>query len=173
MNYSDKTTFSIGSHFYFFISPQQMDFSPEPSIFEEHQQWKNIYSPIVVNNKSNNLLFSNFGTTFQNSSTIHEFNFDIFIDSVSKQLSNDIFHNLLKMVYTDSIYRSLQLNPNIPAHIEKEEHNLRKTKSLTSIKLDNILNESNDFLDLDQVDCCIFDDLDDSETDNRIFNTIS
>lgn len=148
---------------------------PEPSIWLEHMKWETKFSPHIIHSNSQNQLFSNFGS-FQSKNNVldDDFDYNSFINTISSQLSNDVVQNIMKIVYTDKIYKSLQLNPNCPMHVEKEKKNLRRTKSLIYKQNDNLLEEKEEFFDIEQLNFC---DSDEScgycDGRNQSFNSLS
>lgn len=132
---------------------------PDPSIWKEHLKWESKFSPHIIHSASQSQLFSNFGS-FQSKNDYFEDNFDYnsFINAISSQLSNDVFQNVMKIVYTDSIYKSLQLKKNCPMHIEKDERSSRRTKSLIYEKKNALFDEQEEILDFEQLNFCNSDD---------------
>ncbi|KAK8860767.1 hypothetical protein M9Y10_012433 [Tritrichomonas musculus] len=152
-----------------------MAFFPDPSIWLEHLQWETKFSPHIIHSASQSQLFSNFASYQDNNNyNIDDFDHNSFINAISSQLSNDVIQNIMKVVYTDSIYHSLQLNQNCPMHVEKQKSNLRRTKSFNFEQKDSIFDEHDEFIDFDQLDCCNFDDSCEYHNEkHQSFNTLS
>lgn len=131
----------------------------DPSIWREHLQWESKFSPQIIHSASQSQLFSNFGSFHSKNNYLDsDFDYDSFINTISSQLSNDVFQNVMKIVYTDSIYKSLQIKKNCPMHIEKDKKNSRRTKSLIYEQKNSLIEENEDFLDIEHLDFCNFDD---------------
>ena len=105
-----------------------MAFFPDPSIWLEHLQWETKFSPHIIHSASQSQLFSNFASYQDNNNyNIDDFDHNSFINAISSQLSNDVIQNIMKVVYTDSIYHSLQLNQNCYQQL-KEKLNRRRLR---------------------------------------------
>ena len=130
-------------------------------IWNEHEQWRKNYSPQIISPSmsTKSELFSNFASKQQNRnlsslnfSKIDETDFNGSIKTVSKQLSIDVFNNMLQIIFPSPYLKMKELK----SLYEQDDILIKRSTSYPEkCKLDSLLMENNnneEILDFEQLD---------------------